>query len=125
MEQDFLGYLVTRGLLSEERSRNIRQTIRIVRDPIGAVAFSHGLLTGEDIDLVLSRQREEHRPFGHIATELGMMTQQQVEILVRIQHARAALSLAEALALAGVVPLNVSLAELPGFLSPASLAEAA
>jgi hypothetical protein len=125
MEQDFLAYLVSRGHLPEQRSLAIRQTVRIAREPIGAIAFAHGLLTGEDIDLILSRQREEHRPFGQIAAELGMLTQIQVDTLVRVQHARAALSLAEALALASIVPLETAVAELNAYLTPRALPAAA
>jgi hypothetical protein len=117
MEPDFLDFLVQRGHLAPQRRDAIRQATRSAREPIGAIAFSHGLLNGEDVDLILSEQRGQHRPFGQIASELGMLTQAQVQSLVRIQHARTALSLAEALCLAGVVPLDVSLAELSAFLS--------
>lgn len=118
MECDFLEYLVGRGALSAPRCESIRQTIRSPREPLGGIAFAHGLLSAEDIDLVLSQQRQEHRPFGQIATELGMLTQAQVEMLVKIQHARAALSFAEAISLAGVLSLDAMMTELAGYLAP-------
>jgi hypothetical protein len=119
METDFLAFLVTKGLLTAQQRDTIRQTVRTSREPIGAIAFAHGLLNTEDIDLVLSRQRNEHRPFGQIAAELGILTQHQVGMLLQMQNARTAMALAEALSLAGVLPLAALMTELAHFIAPA------
>lgn len=125
MNTDFLGFLVSRGLLAAQQRDTIRQTVRTSREPIGAIAFAHGLLNTEDIDLILARQREEHRQFGQIAAELGILTQAQVAMLLQMQNARTALGMAESLALAGLLPLESLLTELAAFLAPAKSAKAA
>jgi hypothetical protein len=125
METDFLAFLVKRGVLGSQQRDTIRQTVRASREPIGAIAFSHGLLNTEDIDLILSRQREEHRPFGHIAAELGILTLEQVSMLLQMQNARNAMAIAEALSLAGVLPLESLMTQLAQFITPAPVAKAA
>ena len=125
MEQDFLAFLVSRGQLPQQRVDAIRQQVHITREPIGAIAFAHGLLTGEDIDVILTAQRDHYSPFGQIASEQGLLTQGQVETLVQIQHARAALSMAEALSLAGLMPMPQLLGLLSEYFAPARAAKAA
>jgi hypothetical protein len=125
MEQDFLSFLVARGQLPQSRVDAIREQVHITREPIGAIAFAHGLLTGEDIDVILTAQRDHYAPFGQIAAEQGLLTQAHVDTLVQIQHARAALSMAEALSLAGVMPMTQLLGLLSDYFTPAPAAKAA
>lgn len=70
------------------------------------IAVSHGLLQGPEIDLILDRQRQTSVRFGEIAVQMGVLTTDQVSTLLRIQEARAAESICEALALAGVLNCN-------------------
>ncbi len=125
MKTDFLDFLFVQGRLTELQRDTIRRTVSANQEPLGAIAFAHGLLSAEDVDLVLSQQRQAHRPFGQIAAQLGMLTQAQVTMLLQLQSTRAALALAEALALAGVLPLDTVMAEMAAYLAPGAAAEAA
>lgn len=87
-----------------------------VREPLGSIAFSYGLLSADDVDLVLTEQRRQHRPFGEIACAMGMLTKVQVDSLVRIQTLRSAVETAEALVLAGCVSHDRLFAALGQFL---------
>jgi hypothetical protein len=41
-----------------------------MRQPIGKLLLSQGVITQEQVDAVLRRQAETHRPFGEIAEEM-------------------------------------------------------
>lgn len=125
MKTDFLDFLFAQGRLTEQQRDTIRRTVPANQEPLGSIAFAHGLLSAEDVDLVLSQQRQIHQPFGQIAAQLGMLTQPQVTMLLQLQSTRAALALAEALALAGVLSLDTVMAEMATFLVPRAAAAAA
>ena len=95
--------------------------LRGAREPIGAIAFRYGMITGSDIDLVLEEQRRHYRRFGETAMNMGMLTPTQVEALVQIQQLRLVTETAEALALAGICPLDRVMTELGRFLAQREL----
>ncbi len=107
MKHPFVEYLVERDLIPPNVARQLTEHKRFVREPIGMIAVSHGLLRTDDIDIILDRQREfPDRRFGEIAVELGCLTPQQVDTLVKIQEFRAPADIAEALALGGVLSVE-------------------
>lgn len=103
MQHPFLDYLAERDLVTEGLARQLEERIRLAREPIGMIALGHGLLTTAQIDTILDRQKHCSIRFGEIAVQLGFLTGEQVETLVRIQGLRSAVAFAETLALGGVL----------------------
>jgi hypothetical protein len=117
MTRDFTEFLGAERVITPQQIEHIRGLVSKVREPIGSIAFSYGLLSGEDVDLILSEQRRAHRQFGEIAMAMGMLTHAQVDSLVRVQHVRSALEVAETLVLAGVAEPGLVFGALGRFLS--------
>jgi hypothetical protein len=103
MENCFVEFLIERDLVSPGVAKQLAEERRSVREPIGMIAASHGLLHPNQVDAVLDHQRECKDRFGDIAVEMGFLAREQVERLVKIQEFRAAAEVGEALALAGAL----------------------
>ncbi|HSW45133.1 MAG TPA: hypothetical protein VLM89_06140 [Phycisphaerae bacterium] len=116
MSHPFVEFLIERDLIPPEIGRQLAEQCNIVREPIGMIAFSHGIIRSEEIDGILDRQRECKQRFGDIAVDLGILRREQVETLVKIQELRISGSIAEALALAGVVAFEDTAQYLGAFL---------
>ena len=121
MRKAFLEYLSAEGVISSDVAENLQGLLRGVPEPIGSIAFSYGMITGSDIDVILDEQRREYRPFGEIAMDMGMLRREQVETLLRIQQVRGATDTAEALALSGVCSVEDTLKQLSQFLVSESM----
>jgi len=117
MRRSFLEHLSAEGVLPDGRVDEIRELLRTTPEPIGAIAFSYGMLTGADIDIVLDEQRGSRRRFGEIAVSHGILTEAQVVTLLRIQKLRAAAEVAEALSLSGVCEFEDAVFQLGRFLT--------
>lgn len=115
MRRAFLKFLAAKGVVPADRVEDLWNTLRNAPEPIGSIAFSHGMITGGDIDVILDEQRNRYRPFGEIAMEMGMLRRDQVEALLLIQQMRAALETAEALALSGFCSIEEARSELGRF----------
>ena len=76
---------------------------RFVREPLGVIAAHHGLLTPDQIDLILDQQRNSSDRFGEIAVELGLLESEQVGDLVQVQGFRSYVDVAEVLVLGNVL----------------------
>ncbi len=120
MEMDFLEFLAAERVLTPDQAARVRERTGKMREPIGSIAFSYGLVSGDDVDLILSEQRREHRPFGEIAAAMGVLTRVQVEALVRVQQVRSAVETAEALVLADAAPPGAVFGALGRFLGQES-----
>lgn len=103
MEHPFIQYLLNHDLIPASASRCLSNHTCMIREPIGMIAVGHGLLGGPQIDKILDEQRGCSDRFGEIAIRLGFLTAEQVETLVKIQEFRTAVSITEALALAGII----------------------
>ncbi len=101
MRREFADYLLAKGLIDEAALQRLADEGWNIRDPIGLVAYSHGLLPAESIDDILARQKDLDLRFGETAVRMGLLTSGQVEVLLMIQQYRAAMELAEGLALWG------------------------
>ncbi|MEW6250799.1 MAG: hypothetical protein AB1716_09135 [Planctomycetota bacterium] len=117
MREAFLRYLLAVGLLPPNRIDRLREALRAAPEPVGAIAYRYGMIAGFDIDAILDEQRHQRRPFGEIAIDKGLLTQAQVDTLLAVQRLRAATEVAEALALAGLVPVEELVQHLGHFLS--------
>ena len=71
------------------------------------------MLSRDQVDMVLERQRETRQLFGEIATEAGILSPEALDRLLQIQQLRTVFEAAEAIVLAGVCPT----AEMMGVLS--------
>jgi hypothetical protein len=117
MRKAFLEFLATEKTIPEETLEDLRGLLRSAPEPIGTIAFSYGMITGGDIDLVLDEQRRHHRPFGEIAMSMGMLTKEQVKALLEVQRMRGAAHTAEALILANLCPVEEVTRKLGEFFS--------
>ena len=122
MRSSFLEFLIDEGLIPQDRQNQVRDLLRRAPEPIGAIAFSYGMITGGDVDSILDEQRLSKKPFGEIAVSMGLLTERQVEVLLRVQKMRAATEVAEALMLAGLCPIEQVMAQLGRYLSVATFA---
>ncbi len=101
MRREFADYLMGKGVIGEEALQRLADDGWNIRDPIGLLAYAHGLLPVESIDEVLTTQKDLDLRFGETAVRMGLLSDQQVEVLLLIQQYRSALELGEALALKG------------------------
>lgn len=116
MRKEFIDFLIHTGTLSDNRSDWMKKVWRPPAEPIGSIAFSHGVLSGDDVDRILEEQRDSDLPFGQIAVNLGVLNDLQLEMLLEIQRMRAAIETAEAIGLAGLCPLAEVMGKLGQFL---------
>lgn len=117
MRKAFLDFLAAEGLIPCERVARMQDILRTAPEPIGAIAFSYGMINGNDVDEILDEQRHDSRPFGEIAVDKGLLTPEQVNTLLYVQRIRAASEVAEALALAGVCSIDQLTPQLGRFLA--------
>jgi hypothetical protein len=117
MRTAFLDFLAAEGIIPPEQMDQIHGLLRAAPEPIGSIAFTYGMITGNEIDAILDEQRTMYRPFGEIAVSKGLLTPEQVETLLGVQRTRAATEVAEALALAGICPMKEIIKYLSRFLS--------
>jgi len=113
--QAFVQYLLERELVPEPVGRRLAQR-HSVREPIGMIAVSHGLISPTEIDIILDRQRATQEKFGEAAVALGMLTPEQVDILIKLQEFRSSAEIAEALALSGTLTIEDAARYLGAFL---------
>jgi len=116
VNQPFVEFLIERDLVPAAVGRQLGEKSNFVREPIGMIAVAHGLIQANEIDVILDRQRACNQRFGEIAVELGILSRQQVESLVKIQEFRTSACIAEALALAGVLSCEDAVQYLGAFL---------
>ena len=117
MRSAFLEFLVAKGVVPQDRLDHLGTLLRCAPEPMGSIAFSYGMVTGADIDAILDEQRQSQRRFGEIAVDLGILTHDQVEVLLRVQHLRGAVETAEALALSGLGSIDEMITQLGHFLT--------
>lgn len=123
MVHPFLSYLIERDIIDKPTADHMSGRA-FIREPIGMIAVSHGLLNAVQIDEILDRQRSSSDRFGEIAVSLGCLTREQVDNLVSIQDFRTACSIAEALTLSGQLRYEEAVRYLGAFFaSDAEMAE--
>lgn len=105
MRHEFMHYLEKEGVVPSDRPVPTDRGMRKPTEPIGSIAFCHGMLTGADVDQILERQKESRRPFGEIAVEMGILDDWQLDRLLEVQRLRLAFETAEQLILSGACPM--------------------
>ena len=116
MQHPFVEFLSERDLVPTKVVKRLSEKKRFVREPIGMIAAAHGLIHPNEIDVILDRQRDCPDRFGEIAIELGFLSPEEVQTLLKIQEFRTPAHIAEALALAGVLPWEDAVQYLGTFL---------
>ena len=117
VKAEFAEYLVTTARVGRERIETIPRDERRSTEPLGRLAMLHGLLSGADVEEILRHRHIDDRLFGQTALRLGMMTQDQLDVLLRGQSIRACLELVEDLALAGALEFKSGLEAITEFVS--------
>jgi hypothetical protein len=115
MSAAFVEFLVSTGRISAQTADRITRWAMHNQQPIGMIAVDHALVIGRQIDEILYRQRRSNLKFGQIAVELGYLSQEKVDILLRIQRSRMLAHIIEALALSGLIPLEDGISLLSDF----------
>jgi len=105
MPHPFVEFLIEREVVPQNVAKRLIER-QVIREPIGMIAASHGILNSIQIDLILDRQRGGKDRFGDIAVTLGLLTREQVETLIKIQEFRTSSEIAEALSLGGVLAVE-------------------
>lgn len=84
----FGEYLVVQNIIREKdlaRALELQKTDRV---PLGQLAMQQGLIDNKQLFRILSRQRkpeDKDKNFGKLATEMGFLTQDQIETLLERQ----------------------------------------
>lgn len=94
MREKFIDFVIASGRANAAPLERIRGD-RPHREPLGALAFRHGLIGGDEIDAILDEQRRAKRPFGKIAVERGFLSQAQVDDLLKLQNLSDVIGVAE------------------------------
>lgn len=85
---NFGDYLVRQSIIREKdltRTLEIQKTDRI---PLGQLALQEGLIDNKALFRILSRQRKvegRNQTFGQLAIQLGYLSQEQVNELLKMQ----------------------------------------
>lgn len=114
MRNQFLDFVAQSGRANPALLERIRGD-RPHREPLGALAFRHGLIGGDEIDAILDEQRSAKRPFGKIAIERGFLTQQQVEDLLKLQSLNDVVEATESLIVTHTAPFDAAISALAAF----------
>jgi hypothetical protein len=120
----FVQFLTEQGVIPQYLGKHLGER-RFVREPIGMIAVGHGILSPDQIDTVLARQRGSGERFGDIAVDLGLLTRQQVDVLIRIQEFRSSAEIIEALSLAGILPIEDGVRQLSAHIAAPPIEAAA
>jgi CheY-specific phosphatase CheX len=106
MSAKFFGqYLLEKGRITSQQLVDALEFQKSVSQPIGALALDHGLLSVDQVKLILGRQLKNERRFGELAVSLGLLTQAQVDELLQVQSSHKIL-LGEALIIKGYISVE-------------------
>ena len=116
MRKEFIEYLAGERFLPTDTLEAVRGLLRSAPEPIGTLALRYGIIAAGDIETVLDEQRETRMPFGEIAVSQGLIQRDQLDALLRVQQVRAAVEIAEAIALSRICSVDDIMAHLGRFL---------
>jgi CheY-specific phosphatase CheX len=106
----FGQYLIEQGVIDAEQVRAALDLMDSENRSLGELATAEGILTTQDADKVNAEQRHRDCPFGALAIEMGLLSESQIDHLVRLQE-RNRLRIGQALVRLGSLE-NERLAEL-------------
>ena len=79
-------FLVSKNLVSEADIEHALETQRQTRKFLGALAVEVGMLSRLENIRIIMAQRAGDKSYGEVAREKGLLTGEQVEQLVQLQH---------------------------------------
>lgn len=106
----FGQYLIEQGVIDADQVRAALDLMDSENRSLGELATAEGILTTQDADKVNAEQRHRDCPFGALAIEMGLVSESQIDHLVRLQE-RSRLRIGQALVRLGSLE-NERLAEL-------------
>jgi hypothetical protein len=97
----FFGqYLIERGEVDADQVRAALDLMDAENRTIGELAVEGKLISKADADKVNAEQRHRDMPFGELAGEMGLLTEEQIDNLVQLQW-RTRMRIGEALVRSG------------------------
>jgi len=85
---NFGDYLVRQSIIRENDLTRTLEMQKIDRIPLGQLALQKGLIDNKALFRILSRQRkveDRNQTFGQLAIQLGYLSQEQVNDLLKMQ----------------------------------------
>ncbi len=85
---NFGDYLVRQSIIRENDLTRTLEMQKIDRIPLGQLALQKGLIDNKALFRILSRQRKvegRNQTFGQLAIQLGYLSQEQVNDLLKMQ----------------------------------------
>ena len=86
---DFVGFLKGRNILEEDDARTVEDEIRDFKEAAAQIALRFGLLSHTQLDQVLNAN-DTGAGFERTALELGILNEQEVELLGQVGDLRRA-----------------------------------
>ena len=83
--QYFGHYLLNHGLLSSEQLEHALEKQKSIHLKLGVIAVDEGFLTSAQVEEIHEKQKRQDKRFGEIGVELGYLTEEQVEKLLSVQ----------------------------------------
>jgi len=83
--QYFGHYLLNHGLLSSEQLESALEKQKSIHLKLGVIAVDDGILTPVQVEEIHEKQKLQDKRFGEIGVELGYLTEEQVEKLLSVQ----------------------------------------
>ncbi len=117
MKKTFLEYLLTTNRLKETKVNSVAAADTDAWEPLGRLALLHRIISPDDIDKILNRQKVGNEYFGQVAVQLNLMSEAQICVLLTGQAIRACVELMETLVLSEVLDLSAGLRALNEFLT--------
>lgn len=100
----FFGqYLIEKGVIDSDQIRDALTLMDEENRSLGLLAEAGGILTAEETAKVNAQQRHCDIPFGELAVEMGLLSEEQVDYLVGFQE-QTRLRVGQALVRLGFVP---------------------
>lgn len=100
----FFGqYLIEKGVIDSDQIRDALTLMDEENRSLGLLAEAGGILTAEETAKVNAQQRHCDMPFGELAVEMGLLSEEQVDYLVGFQE-QTRLRVGQALVRLGFVP---------------------
>jgi len=81
----FYEYLLTKGRISGSQLQQAKSRSKSVNLATGDCAYAFGFLERDDIPRILAIQRRTRQRFGEIAVALDLLTDGQLQTVLRIQ----------------------------------------
>lgn len=108
---DFVGFLKDRNILDEDDARRVEDEIRDFKEAAAQIALRFGLLSHMQLDQVLNA-KDTGAGFEQTALELGILNEQEVELLGQVGDLRRAVEVCFGLILAQKMSLESSATQL-------------